>query len=124
MSRLKNVKIGSVTLSLAMTVLGAAVMFRPEFSAVSLCYLLGAVILITGIVKIIRYSTHDLFDLAFPFDLALGILGIVFGVVLLIHPAILRQVLPVALGIFILAETRSPFRTRMRLGASGWSGGG
>lgn len=111
MSRLKNVKIGSVILSLAMTGLGAVIMFRPEFSAATLCYLLGAVILITGIVKIIRYFTHDLFDLAFQFDLALGILGIAFGVMLLIHPVILMQVLPVALGIFILAESAFTFQT-------------
>jgi uncharacterized membrane protein HdeD (DUF308 family) len=123
MSRLKNVKIGSMILSLAMAGLGAVIMFRPEFSAVTLCYLLGAVILITGIVKIIRYFTHDLFDLAFQFDLALGILGIAFGVVLLIHPAILMRVLPVALGIFILAESAFTFQTAheaRRFGLEQW----
>lgn len=123
MSRLKNVKIGSIVLSLAMVGIGAVIMIRPEFSAVTLCYLLGAVILITGIVKIIRYFTHDLFDLAFQFDLALGILGIAFGMVLLIHPAILMQVLPVALGIFILAESAFTFQTAheaKRFGLEQW----
>lgn len=127
MSRLKNVKIGSIVLSLAMIGIGAVIMIRPGFSAVTLCYLLGAVILSTGIVKIIRYFTHDLFDLAFQFDLALGILGIVFGVVLLIHPVIhpviLMQVLPVALGIFILAESAFTFQTAheaKRFGLEQW----
>ncbi|HQQ89414.1 MAG TPA: DUF308 domain-containing protein [Oscillospiraceae bacterium] len=123
MSRLKNVKIGSIVLSLTMIGLGAVIMIRPEFSVVTLCYLLGAVILITGIVKIIRYFTHDLFDLAFQFDLALGILGIVFGAVLLLHPAILMQVLPVALGIFILAESAFTFQTAheaRRFGLEQW----
>lgn len=48
-------------------------------SALFFCRVIGAVSLFYGVSKILGYFSHDLYNLAFQFDLALGVFTLIFG---------------------------------------------
>ena len=84
--------------------LGLALLLWPE-TAAGLCVLLGAAVIACGAVKLMGYFSDDLYRLAFQFDLAAGLLTIVVGLLLLLRPWDVLALLPVLLGLFILADS-------------------
>ncbi|MBR6917202.1 MAG: DUF308 domain-containing protein [Clostridia bacterium] len=108
-------KTGYVALSLVMTALGIAFIALYENAAVYLVRILGVATVLFGAVKIVGYLSKDLYRLAFQFDLEFGILLVVVGAALIIHPALSLDALSFALGALILAD--GLFRSRIALEA-------
>ena len=71
----------------------------------AVCLFLGVVFVVYGVVKLMGYFSDDLYRLAFQFDLAVGVLAILLGVLLLLQPGHILVLLPVAAGIFILVDS-------------------
>ena len=86
MDLIKKAKHAYITISVIMLVLGLVLLIWPKMSLSVLCYLIGAMLIIGGVVKLVGYFSKDLYRLAFQFDLAFGILSILLGVVFIIHP--------------------------------------
>ena len=123
MDLIKKAKHAYITISVIMLVLGLVLLIWPKMSLSVLCYLIGAMLIIGGVVKLVGYFSKDLYRLAFQFDLAFGILSILLGVVFIIHPEHIISILPIVMGIFILVEGVLRIQTAMdakTFGLSTW----
>ena len=108
-------KSGYIIMSAAFCIMGLLLMIFPEVSATVIYRVLGIAIIIFGAVKLIGYFSHDLFRLAFQYDLAFGVLLLALGVIVLTRPENVMSFLFIALGIAILAD--GLFRVQVALDA-------
>lgn len=123
MELIKKAKSAYVVMSVVMLVLGLVLIIWPEISLSILCFTIGIVLAIFGVVKLISYFSKDLYRLAFQFDLALGIFTLIFGIILMIHPANILMLFPVIMGILILLDGVFKIQTAMdarRFGMARW----
>lgn len=77
----------------------------PEFSMVAVCYLIGIMFIVLGAVKICAYFSQDKYNIAFQFDLALGILSVIIGICTLVHHNWIINLLPIIIGIMIIVDS-------------------
>lgn len=103
-NRIKTAKIGYITISILLCVLGIVLIAVPDFSVTLLCRLGGGIMMLFGLVKIIGYCSKDLYRLAFQFDLAFGILFVALGLILIIRTDAMIYILCVIMGICVLAD--------------------
>lgn len=108
-------KIGYIVMSAVFCVVGILLMAWPGISTLVLGRLLGAAMIVFGIIKIIGYCSKDLYRLAFQYDLELGIILLALGAVVLLRPFDVMNFIFIAVGIAILAD--SLFKVRIALDA-------
>lgn len=101
---IRAAKTGYIIISSLLMVLGALIMALPDLSVSVIGILAGAMLVALGLVKLVGYFSRDLYRLAFQFDLAMGILLAVMGVILLARPHTAMNFICVALGITFLAD--------------------
>ena len=104
MDLIKKAKHAYITVSVIMVILGLALVIWPRMSLSVLCYLIGAMLVIGGIVKLTGYFSKDLYRLAFQFDFAFGILSMLLGLVFIIPPEHIISILPIIMGFFVLVD--------------------
>ena len=122
---LKTYKTWAIVLAVVTMVLGLVMVLWPGISAVAICYLMGAVCIAAGIYEIIRYFDLGLIGVLFRYDLFLGIMSVLAGVLLLLHPNGALVILPVILGFYIILASVFSIQisTEARhFGFSGWWG--
>ena len=101
---IRAAKTGYIIISSLLMVLGVLIMALPDLSVSVIGILAGAMLVAFGLVKLVGYFSRDLYRLAFQFDLAMGILLAVMGVILLARPHMAMNFICVALGITFLAD--------------------
>lgn len=101
---MKAAKIGYIVMALVFVVLGIMMLITPEVLLPILAGVFGVVFISFGVVKIIGYFSKDLFRLAFQYDLALGILLIVLGIITILKSDQVMVFISVMLGIYVLAD--------------------
>lgn len=97
-------KIGYIVMSVMFCIAGALFIALPDISTTMIGISMGIAMIVFGIVKLVGYFSRDLFRLAFQFDLELGILLLVLGLIVLIRPDDLMPFICIALGISILTD--------------------
>lgn len=120
---MKAAKTGYITVSLIYCILGLILIIHPSFSARLVGTVCGACLIVFGAVKILGYCSKDLFRLAFQFDLATGIMLIALGLIIMIKPDNVMNLLCVVLGISVLMEGLFKIQVAMdskRFGISRW----
>lgn len=123
MQCIRSIKAGFIAASAALIVLGVWLLVSPGVSAVTICVVLGAMSVLYGLIKLLGYFSKDQYRLAFQFDLAVGILSIILGVVLLLQPDAVLAFLPAVVGIFILVDSVLRLQTAVdarHFGMSRW----
>ena len=95
MEWIKRAKSAYIAVSVIMVILGAVLMLNPGLSMLTLCYLIGGLMVIFGLTRLVGYFSKDLVRLAFQCDLALGIFCMLAGIVILVHPNNIMKLLPV-----------------------------
>ena len=100
---MRAAKIGYILISAVLCVLGILLIVEPQFSAAVLGVICGIVLLVFGCVRLVGYFSKDLYRLAFQYDLPFGILLVVLGLVLLLHPAGMMNFLCITLGLYIVS---------------------
>ena len=95
METLKRYRLWAIVVSCCMIVLGAAMILRPDISALAVCYLTGALCIAMGVCEIARYFSIGV----------VGILSTLAGVLLLAHPTGALTVLPIILGFYIIIDS-------------------
>ena len=65
---------------------------------------LGAAMVVFGVVKLVGYFSRDLYRLAFQYDLGFGLLLIALGALVLIRPKSVLDFLFTALGMAVLTD--------------------
>ena len=123
MEWIKRAKSTYIAVSVIMVILGAVLMLNPGLSMLTLCYLIGSLMVIFGITRLVGYFSKDLFRLAFQFDLALGIFCMLAGIVILVHPNNIMKLLPVIIGLFVTIDGVFKMQTAIdskRFGLKRW----
>ena len=130
MKTIKQAKWCYIICSVLLIAAGIYIMVRPYASAIIFCRVIGAVSLFYGVSKILGYFSHDLYNLAFQFDLALGVFTLIFGLIPVsyTHPdaadsARVVAFMPAILGVFVLVDGVFKLQTAVdakRFGLSNW----
>ena len=97
-------KIGYIVMSVLFCLAGVLFIAMPEISAKIIGICIGISMILFGIVRLIGYFSKDLYRLAFQFDLEIGILMMILGVIVLFNPENLMAFICVAIGISILLD--------------------
>lgn len=123
MKTIKQAKWCYIICSVLLIAAGIYIMIKPYASAIIFCRVIGAVSLFYGVSKILGYFSHDLYNLAFQFDLALGVFTLIFGLILLLRSARVVAFMPAILGVFVLVDGVFKLQTAVdakRFGLSNW----
>ncbi len=123
MRQLKIVRNIYSCLVISLVIFGLVLLFWPKISLGLICKMVGIVFLVYGVIKILGYFTKDMFQLAFQFDLGLGIVSIFFGLVILFGTENLVDVGYTLVGIFILIDAVLKMQTAIeakRFGLQKW----
>lgn len=123
MKYLKKVKTAYIAVCVLFMIVGLLLCFFPKFSLVAICYLIGISSIAFGIVKIFAYFSEDKYNIAFQFDLALGLFSVIVGFVVVAHPQWLLNILPIIFGILILVDSLFSLQASIdakRFGFSKW----
>ena len=75
--------------------------------------LMGSAFLLVGASKIFGYFSNDLYKLAFQFDLAMGILSALVGIVLLVNGNLQPQTASGIAAIYVMAESMFKLQTAL-----------
>ncbi|MDO4363620.1 MAG: DUF308 domain-containing protein [Clostridia bacterium] len=105
MKYLKNIKGIYICACILFMIIGLMLIGFPEFSMVAVCYIIGIMLIVLGVIKICAYFAQDKYNIAFQFDLALGILSVIIGVCAIIHHNWIINLLPIIIGIMIIADS-------------------
>lgn len=97
-------KTGYIVMSLVFCAVGVLFIVRPGLSAVVISRALGAAMIAFGAVKLVGYFSKDLFRLAFQYDLGFGLLLIALGVLVLVRPTQVLDLIFTALGVAVLTD--------------------
>lgn len=98
-------KIGYIVMSIALCILGVAMIIVPRRMAPLIAGLLGASMILFGLIKLIGYFSRDLFRLTFQYDLAFGILLIAMGIILTVRSGSLIIFISIIYGFYVLADS-------------------
>lgn len=123
MKLLKSAKWSYIAISAVMILLGIVILIFPSASAKLLCVVIGALMATFGAAKLIGYFSKDLYRLAFQFDLAFGILLLVMGLIVMLHPWKTIGAVAVITGIYLAVDGGFKFQTAMdakRFGIKAW----
>lgn len=102
MSAYENFKKIYILLSVLFILFGICMLVQPSFFAYALCYIVGALCLVHGIMRLVGYFSGDLYRIAFQFDLALGIASVLLGIVILLHSSAFISAVHIIIGALTL----------------------
>ena len=111
MHTLVRVKNAYTVMTICLIALGAALLFAPQLGLRTLCVVYGVFLIVYGVTKLSGYFAKDLFQLAFQFDLALGIVTIVLGIIIIEKSEYIIEILSTAIGIFMLVDAALKIQT-------------
>lgn len=116
-------KISYIILSSLFIALGVGLIALRDLSVSLIGIAAGVMLIAFGIVKLIGYFSKDLYRLAFQFDLALGLLCLLLGLILLCNPVGFTTFVHFLIGIVVLTDSMFKLQTAFdakRFGISNW----
>ena len=113
MEIVKEMRVVHLVMSMLMLLAGVFLLAWPDLGTVINRYLIGATFLLLGIARILGYFANDLYRLAFQYDLALGALALILGVLFIISPDNVQMALPYIIGVYVLIDALLKVQTAM-----------
>lgn len=123
MNSLKRTKLAYSILSIVLIVIGIYLIIQPQTALLTVCRVLGVVLMFYGIIRILGYFSHDMYQLAFQFDLAMGIFLLVAGCIFLFRTEWIAELIPAFIGVIVLIDAVFKIQTSLdakRFGISKW----
>lgn len=99
--------------ALIFIIIGCYLLPHPQIAFQSLCYLLGAVFMGYGVIKLICYFAKDIYQLAFQFDFAMGIFSLTMGFLIFYFVKPISTIFPTMIGIIILIDAVLKIQTTL-----------
>lgn len=115
MKEIRRWKWSYLLLTLAVMALGICLMIWPGISAEILCYILGAILTVVGVVRIVCYFRRGISVLWHRYELPLGILDALLGIYFFSHPVNVLLILPIVVGIMIIVDSVFHLQTALEL---------
>lgn len=107
---LKKIGWTSIITSLTFTVLGIIIVYNPNTTFQIISYVLGAILIAYGVLKVIEYfkvkGSYDLYN----YELVYGIIACLLGIVVIVCSGMIEALLRILIGIWIV------YSGAMRLG--------
>ena len=115
----KEMRIIHVIVSVLMIFAGIFLLSWPELGATIIRYLIGGTFALLGVARALGYFSNDLYRLAFQYDLALGSLALILGVLFIISPDHVQIALPYMIGVYVLIDALFKIQTAVDARAFG-----
>ena len=116
-------KTGCIVASVLLMALGVLLIVLPDLSISLVGIVAGAMLIALGILKLMGYFSREMYQLAFQYDLAFGLLLVALGVLLMMQPNRAMHFLCLIVGISIAADGLLKFQTALearRFGLGSW----
>lgn len=110
-------------LTVAVMAFDICLIIWPGISAEILCYVLGTILLVVGVIRIVCYFRRGISVLWHRYELPLGILDALLGIYFFSHPVNVLLILPIVVGIIIIVDSVFHLQTALELrgiGAKRW----
>ena len=123
MDTLRKFKASSYAVSIVYIIVGIIMLLNPNFVNDAVNYVIGALIIIYGIIySVSLYQKRDI-EMYGKFDFMAGIMCISFGLFLIVYPSVLVALIPFCTGIILLMDAIrfivNSFKLK-KLGFSSW----
>lgn len=106
MEYLKNLlkKTGWVSIveSIIFAILGIILACKPSGVMAIICYILGAIFIAIGVIKILNYVQTKGKSSLFDYELLYGIMSVIIGIVIIVHGDILSTIFGIIVGVWIV----------------------
>jgi uncharacterized membrane protein HdeD (DUF308 family) len=123
MRGVKNVRLFYSIISCLCIALGLCLILWPELSVKTVVTVAGIVLGVYGIIKIFSYFYQDAYRLAFQFDLGMGIVMTLAGLLMVLYPAKTAAILPFVVGCLLLLDSALKLQTAIdakKFGMDNW----
>lgn len=100
----KEVRVIHVIVSALLFFSGLFLIVWPDIGGHAARWLVGANFVLVGVVRALGYFANDLYRLAFQYDLAVGGVSAILGVLLFFYPENVPTLLPYVMGTYILFD--------------------
>ena len=123
MNGIKGIKNMYNLLTVCLILVGLILLLAPGIALNTVCIVFGIYLIVYGVVKVIGYFAKDVYQLAFQFDLALGIVAAIVGIVFVCRTSSIVQLLSTCIGIVMLVDATLKIQTALdskRFGISSW----
>lgn len=111
----RTAKTLNMLMAICFCVFGFLVIAIPDMSELSIRLVTGIFMMLFGVFKVLGYLSKDLYRLAFQYDLQLGIVFFVFGIVILARPEDVVSFICIIFGISIFID--SVFKIKISIDA-------
>lgn len=102
MKRLKHFKIFILAAAALLAALGVVLIAKPALSPTAVCWILGGVCAFLGLSELSQYFNLGLSEPFYRFDLATGLIGVLAGLLLMLHPSGAEAMLPTVAGMYVI----------------------
>lgn len=109
--------------SLFYIVAGIILILWPDVAVKIVCYIISAILIIYGLIRVIIYLRSDNTRRYFQYDLVVGIVAVAFGLFIVFKPVLFISLLPFAIGLCILFDSIIKLQNALdlkRIGLSYW----
>lgn len=123
MNVVKKAKITHIIASSSLLILGIVLLCLLPIPLTALRFSVGGVFLLVGVSKLFGYFSNDLYKLAFQFDLALGVLSLIVGVVFMLRRTSDYSDFAMVISIYAIVDALLKLQTAIdakRFGMSKW----
>ena len=105
----------SLIVSILFIIIGLFVFIRPDTTLSIISYIMGGILLATGLYSCYKYFSTNKIDNIFNFELVYGVLLSIAGLFLIFKPTALAELFPVILGIWIIINSVTKFQYSLLL---------
>ena len=85
-------------------VLGLVMVIFPETTEKTFCLSLGAIAAVLGIISLVTYFSRDFEDSVYRYDFVNGVMLILLGLLFIVKMEMIIKLIPIMLGVMILAN--------------------
>lgn len=97
-------KISNIAMSVCLIAFGIAVIALPSMSLEIIGITTGVMMCVFGIFRLVGYFSRDLFRLAFQYDLQIGVMSVVMGIILAAEPEQTLLIICVVFGVTVFVS--------------------
>jgi len=119
-SLIRDIKWSFIASAILSILMGAVLILWPDMSGEVLGYIIGFLFIVYGIFSVISYVTHPIL-MDFGLYLFTGLLSVIFGILIVTNPGIVKSTASVALGLFVMIDGIINMRRSVLLSSFGYS---
>ncbi|MBR2276140.1 MAG: DUF308 domain-containing protein, partial [Lachnospiraceae bacterium] len=103
-------------------VMGLIMIFFPQFTLETICYLFAAVLAVLGIFNLIVYFTRDILKDVYRYDFVSGVMMILLAIVFVWRSQLVINLIPIVMGLVVFWNGVTKLQRSIDLGRTGYSG--